>query len=77
MLDLAHLGPALRLLRQCRDLYQHEVARAAGVTKSMVSAYERGRRRPSLPTLVQLLNAIDADFATLQRAVRQAQRCGH
>ena len=74
MLDLAHLGPALRRLRQVRDLRQHELAEAAGVTKSMVSAYERGRRRPSLPTLVQLLNAVGADFAVLRRAFREARR---
>lgn len=73
MLDLAHLGPALRRLRQHHDLHQQEVAQAAGITKSMVSAYERGRRRPSLPTLVRLLNALGADFKVLQRAVREAE----
>lgn len=73
MRDLAHLGPALRRLRQYRDLRQHELAEAAGITKSMVSAYERGRRRPSLGNLAQLLDALGADFAVLQRALREVR----
>lgn len=67
MLDLAHLGPALRRLRQYRDIHQRELAHAAGITKAMVSAYERGRRRPSLVTLARILNAANADFGVLQR----------
>jgi len=69
-----HIGPALRLLRQVRNLRQYQLAKRAGVTKAMVSAYERGRRLPSLRTLLLLLTALGADFGTLQRALDQVER---
>lgn len=74
MLEIARLGPALRLLRRHRNLRQYEVAEAAGLTAAMVSAYERGGRRPSVGSLVRVLNALDADFAVLQSAYRRVQR---
>lgn len=71
-----HVGPALRRLRERRQLRQVQLARAAGVTKAMVSAYERSRRLPSLRTLLLLLAALGADFGVLQRAVDQVERLG-
>ena len=53
-------SPAAGLLWLARDkagLTQAEVARRAGVPASMVSAYEHGRRQPTLPTLLRLLKA--------------------
>jgi transcriptional regulator with XRE-family HTH domain len=52
--------PAAGLLRLARDkagLSQAELARRAGVPASMVSAYERDRRQPTLATLLRLLKA--------------------
>ena len=40
----------------------------------MVSGYERGRRLPSLRTLLLLLAALGADFGVLQRALDQVER---
>jgi transcriptional regulator with XRE-family HTH domain len=51
---------AAALLRTARDrasLTQGELARAAGVTQQAVSAYETGRKEPTLPTLRSLLAA--------------------
>lgn len=74
MPDLDHLGPALRLIRRRRGLRQCDMAERAGITRSMASAYERGRRLPSLRTLDALLDALDADLGVLQRAIRHQRR---
>lgn len=72
---LAGLGDALRRLRVHRDLKQYETAASAGITKAMLSAYETGKRRPSLKTLSRLLEALDADLGDLHRAL-VAERYG-
>ncbi len=47
----------LQLARHKAGITQAELARRAGVPASMVSAYERGRRQPTLVTLMRLLKA--------------------
>ena len=47
----------LQLARIKSGLSQRELALRAGIPTSMVSAYERDRRRPTLPTLIRLLKA--------------------
>jgi len=49
---------AAQLLHSARwmvGLTQAEVAHRSGVSQQMVAQYERGRRQPSIPTLVKLL----------------------
>jgi predicted nucleotidyltransferase/DNA-binding XRE family transcriptional regulator len=51
---------AARLLRDARlraQLSQTELARRAGVAQSVISAYESGRREPSLVTLTRMVEA--------------------
>lgn len=43
--------------RVLAGMTQHELAEAAGLTQSVVSAYETGRRQPTLPRLCRLLAA--------------------
>ena len=50
-------GGVLRDARVRAGLSQVELARRAGVTQSVVSAYESGARQPSLPTLERLVRA--------------------
>ncbi|WP_375479710.1 helix-turn-helix domain-containing protein [uncultured Jatrophihabitans sp.] len=47
----------LRSARQRAHLTQQQLAARAGVTQSVVSAYESGRRQPSVPTLAALIAA--------------------
>lgn len=47
----------LREARQAAGLTQREVARRSGVSQPHVSAYENGRRQPTLPTIARLIEA--------------------
>jgi transcriptional regulator with XRE-family HTH domain len=47
----------LRLARDKADMTQAELATAAGISQQAVSAYETGRKEPTLPTLQRLLGA--------------------
>jgi len=51
---------AAELLREARataHLTQHALAQRAGVTQSVISAYESGRREPSFATLTRLVKS--------------------
>ncbi len=50
-------GELLRRARKQAGLSEAELAQRAGVTQSVVSAYESGARQPSLPTLARLVEA--------------------
>jgi transcriptional regulator with XRE-family HTH domain len=45
----------IRLARLKAGVSQGELARAAGLSPQMISAYERGRRAPTLGTLSRIL----------------------
>jgi uncharacterized protein len=61
----------LRSARHRAHLTQQQLADRAGVTQSVISAYESGRRQPSLPTLTALVAAtgfeLDAQLRTTPR----------
>jgi len=53
-------SPAAALLQLARlksGLSQRELAERASVPTTMISAYERDKRQPTLPTLLKLLQA--------------------
>ena len=50
-------GTLLREARQRAGLSQTELAARAGVTQSVISAYESGHRQPAVPTLAALIEA--------------------
>jgi predicted nucleotidyltransferase/DNA-binding XRE family transcriptional regulator len=68
------------LLREARDsagLSQVQLAERAGVTQSVLSAYETGRRQPSLPTLVRLIEATGCELdVEVRRPRTRMQRLG-
>ncbi|MDA8356345.1 MAG: helix-turn-helix domain-containing protein [Actinomycetota bacterium] len=55
-------GMLLRTARRRVGLSQAELARRAGLTQSVISAYESGARQPSLPTLARLIEATGSDL---------------
>lgn len=73
-------GIAPDLLREARrraGLSQAELARRAGIPRSVLSVYESGRRRPSSDALARILAAAGFDLR-LSPAVRRvdAERAG-
>jgi uncharacterized protein len=50
-------GALLRQARKRAGLSQVELAARAGVTQSVVSAYESGHRQPAIPALAALIDA--------------------
>jgi uncharacterized protein len=57
-------GTLLRRARRAAGLTQAELAARAGVTQSVVSAYESGHRQPALPTLAALIEATGHELVT-------------
>src|SRR6266700_4000128 len=55
-------GGRLRRARVGAGLSQAELAFRAGIAQSVISAYEAGRRQPSLPTLARLIDAAGCDL---------------
>jgi transcriptional regulator with XRE-family HTH domain len=52
----------LQLARIKSGLSQAQLAERAGVPATMISAYERDRRQPTVPTLLRLLDAAGFDL---------------
>jgi uncharacterized protein len=52
----------LQLARLKADMSQRELAERAGVPDTMISAYERDQRQPTLATLLRLLRAAGFDL---------------
>ena len=50
-------GELLRMVRRRRGLSQGELARRAGTSQPVISAYEHGRRDPTFGTLGRLIQA--------------------
>ncbi|MGD1057993.1 MAG: helix-turn-helix transcriptional regulator [Solirubrobacteraceae bacterium] len=51
-------GKSLQAARKQRDFSQDQLAIAAGLHRTHISLLERGRREPSLDTLVKLCRAL-------------------
>jgi transcriptional regulator with XRE-family HTH domain len=66
------LKDALRLVRCSRGLTQRQVADALRVKPSVVSAWESGRRHPSVKRLGQLADLLELDLGELDDALELA-----
>jgi uncharacterized protein len=56
-METATAGALLRQARNRAGLSQVDLAARAGVTQSVISAYESGQRQPSIPALARLVGA--------------------
>lgn len=54
-------GALLFEARQRAGLSQAELARRAGIPRSVLNAYERGRRQPGADTFLRILDAADIE----------------
>lgn len=71
--ELAHLGEALRLLRERCGLKQFEAAERAGLAISVVNRAETGKGTSSLGTVAALLDLYRATFSDLGAALHEAE----
>lgn len=55
-------GTLIKLSRRDTGLSQRELARRAGTSQATLSAYESGKKSPSLDTLVRVLRAAGQDL---------------
>lgn len=71
--DLKTFGRKLRELRQERDLKQSEVAKAVHVGKAYVSGWENGKSKPSLDSIVGLVNlfGVSVDYLFFDNVPRE------
>lgn len=68
-MDSTTAGNTIRDARRRAGLTQTQLAARAGVTQSVISAYESGRRQPAVPTLAAL---VEASGYELRIGVRRA-----
>jgi len=71
---VATAGALLREARLRSGLTQAELARRAGVTQSVISAYESGRRQPALTTLASLIWSAGLEMTVTLHPVPNAAR---
>lgn len=62
------IGAKLRASRRAQSLTLEQLAQAAGLTKGFVSRIERDETMPSVPTLVQLCQALSLPIGNLFEA---------
>lgn len=62
------LGRVLQRVRQARDLAQIDLAAAAGVQRSTISAIENSQRSVNMETLMRLLDVLGVEFCVRDRA---------
>jgi transcriptional regulator with XRE-family HTH domain len=68
-----HLGEALKFLRSRRQWPQKQLAAKAGVTRSMISGYEKGKSAPTLVTLTKIAQALEADLCDFHCALEHVE----
>ena len=62
-LDMTELGARVRATRLARGLSLHAVSGRAGVSRSMLSAVERGGKVPTVLILDRIATALDTTIA--------------
>lgn len=58
---------ALSILRISRGWSQDQVARAAGITNSALSEYERGKKMPELRSVRKIVTALGYELSAIER----------
>ena len=69
--DLARLGRQIRLERSRRGLSLNDLTRRAGVSRSMLSAVERGHKAPTVLVLDRIATGLDTSIARLVGDTRE------
>jgi predicted nucleotidyltransferase/DNA-binding XRE family transcriptional regulator len=67
-------GELLRQARTSAGLTQVELAQRLGIQQSVISAYESGRRQPSVPTLATMIAATEHQLLLDVRPVERTRK---
>jgi len=73
---LEGLGPALRELRERRELTQTELAAKAKISYTQISRYENETEKPSVPSLDAVLHGLGFELHDLAHALDQVNQRG-
>lgn len=65
MQNFKKLGQFIKLLREERNISQEEMAKSLDVSKSTVSLYESGERKPSLKRLTNIAEILEIPLGKL------------
>ena len=68
------VAATLRRARAQAGLSQTELARRAGTSQATISAYESGRKVPSIETFARLLAATGSQLAVVEAPARRPSR---
>lgn len=68
---LIGIGKRIKSIRKKHTITIHGLASKAGVSNGLISRIENGRTIPSLPVLLQIINALDIDASTFFEGVEK------
>jgi transcriptional regulator with XRE-family HTH domain len=71
---LSALSAVLKMAREERGMSQMEVARRSGLHRTYVCEVERGTRKPSLHSVIQIAAALDVPVSDLVKRAEQNMR---
>jgi transcriptional regulator with XRE-family HTH domain len=71
--DAERFGAILKHLREQRGWTRRKLAQRAGLTPTYVGILEYGGNIPSLPTVLELLEVLEADVADVMRRLAAAR----
>ncbi len=57
------IGKKIKSIRQHKNLKLHEIAKKAGISKSLLSKIENSRSVPSLPVLISIIQVLEVEFS--------------
>ena len=63
--SLLDFGRCLQLLRCSKNISQEKLAEISGLHRTYISSLERGKRNPTLLTLLAISKALDVSLAEL------------
>ena len=62
---MQYFGEKLKVMRELKHLSQEELGRRIGLSGSVISAYEKSRKYPSIETLIKICSelSVSADYS--------------
>lgn len=74
---LIGIGKRIKTIRKEQKLTISEVATNAGVSNGLISKIENGRTIPSLPVLLELINALKIDASSFFKGIENSQSANY